>query len=87
MLTVSTEFVLGLLTVDSTDVPRIKELPEVPGVPIFGILFQLGSYHHVVAQKLAKKYGSPNGQQGGHHYLLLGRRNANHRTSNSVSFL
>lgn len=29
---------------------------------------------------------SPNGQQGEHRYLLLGRQNANHRTSNSASF-
>jgi phenylacetate 2-hydroxylase len=66
MLTISTELILGLLTIgiylvirylNSTDVPRVKGLPEVLGVPIFGNLFQLGSYHHVAAQKLAKKYG------------------------------
>ena len=58
------ELIPGLLTVgiylfiqylDSIDVPRIKRLPEVPSVLIFGNLFQLGSYH-VAAQKLAKKY-------------------------------
>ena len=62
----STKLILGLPTIgiyllirylSSTDVPRIKGLPEIPGVPIFGNLFQLGSYHHVAAQKLAKKYG------------------------------
>jgi len=87
--------VLGIPTVgiyllirylNSTDVPRIKGLPEVPSVPIFGNLFQLGSYHHAAAQKLAKKYGSPNGQQSEHHYLFPGRRNANHRTPNSAPF-
>lgn len=66
MLIMSTELILGLLAVgiyllirylNSTDVPRIKGPPEVPGVPIFGNLFQLGSYHHVAAQELAKKYG------------------------------
>ena len=66
MLTISTELILGLLTIgiyllirylNSTDVPRVKGLPEVLGVPIFGNLFQLGSYHHVATQKLAKKYG------------------------------
>ena len=60
------ELIPGLLTVgiyffirylNSTDVPRIKGLLEVPSVPIFGNIFQLGSYHHVAAQKPAKKYG------------------------------
>lgn len=65
MLTMYNELILGLLTVgiyffirylNSIDIPRIKRLPEVPSVSIFGNLFQLGSYHHVAAQKLAKKY-------------------------------
>ncbi|OCL11699.1 putative cytochrome P450 phenylacetate 2-hydroxylase [Glonium stellatum] len=62
----SIEFILGLLTIgiylvirylNSVDTPKIQGLPQVPGVPVFGNLFQLGSYHHVTAQKLAKKYG------------------------------
>ncbi|OCL10493.1 cytochrome P450 [Glonium stellatum] len=40
-----------------TDVPKIKGLPEIPGVPIFGNLLQLGSNHAKVAQKWAKQYG------------------------------
>ncbi|KAL4984420.1 phenylacetate 2-hydroxylase [Aspergillus falconensis] len=40
-----------------TDVPKIKGLPEVPGVPIFGNLIQLGDQHATVAQKWAKKFG------------------------------
>lgn len=40
-----------------TDVPKIKGLPEVPGVPLFGNLLQLGSDHATVAQKWAKQYG------------------------------
>jgi phenylacetate 2-hydroxylase len=40
-----------------TDVPKIKNLPEIPGVPIFGNLLQLGSHHAKVAQKWAKQYG------------------------------
>lgn len=40
-----------------TDVPKIKGLPEVPGVPIFGNLIQLGDKHASVAQKWAKRFG------------------------------
>ena len=40
-----------------TDVPKIKGLPEVPGVPIFGNLLQLGDQHAIVAGKWAKKFG------------------------------
>ncbi|KAM0329422.1 hypothetical protein ACHAQA_004729 [Verticillium albo-atrum] len=41
----------------ATDTPRIKNLPEIPGVPLFGNLFQLGTDHARVAQQWAKKYG------------------------------
>jgi len=40
-----------------TDVPKIKGLPEIPGVPLFGNLLQLGNQHAVVTGKWAKKYG------------------------------
>jgi phenylacetate 2-hydroxylase len=40
-----------------TDVPRIKNLPEIPGVPIFGNLLQFGSSHAKVAASFADKYG------------------------------
>ena len=40
-----------------TDIPKIKNLPEIPGVPIFGNLLQLGTDHARVAQKWAAKYG------------------------------
>ncbi|KAK4233938.1 cytochrome P450 [Achaetomium macrosporum] len=40
-----------------TDIPKIKNLPEVPGVPIFGNLIQLGTDHARVAQRWARKYG------------------------------
>ena len=42
---------------ESTDIPKIKNLPAIPGVPIFGNLFQLGTDHARVAGKWAKKYG------------------------------
>lgn len=42
---------------NQTDIPRIKGLPEIPGVPIFGNLLQLGDSHAKVAAKWAKKYG------------------------------
>jgi phenylacetate 2-hydroxylase len=41
----------------ATDVPKIKNLPEIPGVPIFGNLIQLGTDHARVAQRWVKKYG------------------------------
>jgi phenylacetate 2-hydroxylase len=42
---------------NSTDLPKIKNLPEIPGVPVFGNLLQLGNNHAQVAAKWAKKYG------------------------------
>lgn len=40
-----------------TDIPKIKNLPEIPGVPIFGNLWQLGTDHARVTARWAKKYG------------------------------
>jgi len=40
-----------------TDTPKIKNLPEIPGVPIFGNLLQLGSEHAKVCREWAKQYG------------------------------
>ncbi|KAL3601970.1 hypothetical protein FPOAC2_06261 [Fusarium poae] len=42
---------------NSTDKPKIKGIPEIPGVPIFGNLFQLGTDHARVARKWVAKYG------------------------------
>lgn len=42
---------------NATDVPKIKGLPEIPGVPIFGNLIELGTDHARVAQRWARKYG------------------------------
>lgn len=42
---------------NATDTPKIKGLPEIPGVPIFGNLIQLGTDHARVAQKWVAKYG------------------------------
>lgn len=42
---------------NQTDTPKIKNLPEIPGVPIFGNLLQLGSHHATVARNWAKQYG------------------------------
>jgi len=41
-----------------TDTPKIKNLPEIPGIPLFGNLLQFGSSHAKVAGDLAKKYGA-----------------------------
>lgn len=40
-----------------TDVKKIKGLPEVPGVPLFGNLLQLGDKHAKVAAQWAQKHG------------------------------
>lgn len=40
-----------------TDVPKIKNLPELPGIPMFGSLFLLGRHHARNCAELAKKYG------------------------------
>lgn len=40
-----------------TDVPRIKGLPEIPGVPVFGNLLQLGDSHAKRAREWVRKYG------------------------------
>ncbi|RMD41081.1 hypothetical protein DV735_g4033, partial [Chaetothyriales sp. CBS 134920] len=42
-----------------TDTPKIKGLPEIPGVPLFGNLLQLGQDHARVTAKWAKQYGWP----------------------------
>lgn len=40
-----------------TDTPKVKNLPEIPGYPLFGSLLQFGNRHAKVAAELAKKYG------------------------------
>jgi phenylacetate 2-hydroxylase len=42
---------------NSCDIAKIKGLPEVPGVPLFGNLLQLGDQHAKVAGSWVKKYG------------------------------
>jgi hypothetical protein len=44
-------------SLNQTDVPKIKGLPEIPGVPLFGNLIQLGDRHAKVAAEWAKTYG------------------------------
>ena len=41
----------------ATDTPKIKGIPEIPGIPILGNLLELGTDHARVAQKWAAKYG------------------------------
>lgn len=40
-----------------TDTPKVNNLPEIPGIPLFGNLLQFGVNHARVAGALAKKYG------------------------------
>lgn len=48
-------FIVKLL--NRTDTPKIKDLPEIPGVPVFGNLLQFGSDHARVAGELSKRWG------------------------------
>ena len=49
--------ILIIRFLNSTDTPKIKNLPEVPGVPVFGSLLQFGQEHARVARALASKHG------------------------------
>ncbi len=40
-----------------TDIPKIKGLPEAPGVPIFGSLFKMGNCHARAAGNWVKSIG------------------------------
>lgn len=42
---------------NSTDIPKIHGLPEIPGWPIFGSLFELGDNHSKSLSQLAQKFG------------------------------
>ena len=48
---------LAVKYLNRTDIPKIKGLPELPGVPMFGSLFLLGKHHARNCRELAKKYG------------------------------
>jgi hypothetical protein len=48
---------LLLAFLDQTDVPFIRNLPAVPGIPIFGNLWQLGNEHPKRLAELSRKYG------------------------------
>jgi len=48
---------LSVFLLDSTDVPHIRNLPSVRGVPILGNLAQLGGDQPRVLAKMSKKYG------------------------------
>ncbi|KAF1994608.1 cytochrome P450 phenylacetate hydroxylase-like protein [Amniculicola lignicola CBS 123094] len=40
-----------------TDTPKIKGIPEIPGLPLFGSLYELGINHALVTKNWATKYG------------------------------
>lgn len=42
---------------NKTDIAKIENLPELPGVPLFGSLFLLGRHHARNCARLAKDYG------------------------------
>lgn len=52
-----TLIVLLVWLFDSTDVPYIKSIPSIPGLPIVGNLIQLGTEQPRRFANLSKKYG------------------------------
>jgi phenylacetate 2-hydroxylase len=52
-----TLFIFTIRFLNSTDTPKIKNLPEIPGIPLFGNLLQLGSDHARVAASWVSKHG------------------------------
>lgn len=42
---------------NKTDIPKVKGLPELPGVPFFGSLLLLGKHHARNCAKLVQQYG------------------------------
>ncbi|KAL7798959.1 putative cytochrome P450 phenylacetate 2-hydroxylase [Trichoderma afarasin] len=48
---------IAIRWMNKTDIPKIKNLPELPGVPLFGSLFLLGKHHARNCARLAKTYG------------------------------
>lgn len=48
---------LVLFWLDTTDIPHIRGIPAVPGLPIFGNLLQLGQEHPRRYKALSTKYG------------------------------
>ena len=54
-LTVVLFFIVRYL--NRADVPKIKGLPEIPGIPVFGNLLQLGDCHARKAASWVKRYG------------------------------
>lgn len=55
-----------------TDTPKIENLPEIPGYPLFGSLLQFGDKHARVAGQLAKKYGAVFQVRLGNRVKLIG---------------
>jgi phenylacetate 2-hydroxylase len=57
ILAVTVLFFCVISLLSRTDIPKIKGLPEIPGVPIFGNLLQFGSSHARKAYELSKSFG------------------------------
>ncbi len=49
--------ILGWRWANKTDIPKIRGLAELPGVPIFGSLLMLGKYHARTCAKLRYQFG------------------------------
>lgn len=56
-IAVITVFYFIIRYFNRTDIPKIKGIPEIPGIPIFGNLLQLGDQHATVTGKWAKEFG------------------------------
>jgi phenylacetate 2-hydroxylase len=53
---ISIAFVL-IKYLNRTDIPKIKNLPEIAGIPLFGNLIQLGDEHARRTREWSKIYG------------------------------
>lgn len=74
-ITLITIVFFALRQLNRTDVPRIKNLPEIRGgLPLFGNLLQLGNEHARRAAEWAIKYGPVFQARLGNRVSVISRR-------------
>jgi phenylacetate 2-hydroxylase len=56
-ITIAGLVLLAVKWLNRTDIPKIKGLPELPGVPMFGSLLLLGKHHARKCASLVRQYG------------------------------
>lgn len=48
---------IAIKYLNQTDIPKVKNLPEVPGIPLLGSLLKLGKSHARSCAELVPRYG------------------------------